>query len=58
MSLCRILKGLPYLRLANFRAIEIAKAFPQAEVLGIDYQKPPMNRLGFGWGIELELTSC
>ncbi|KAG8948964.1 hypothetical protein FRC04_009165 [Tulasnella sp. 424] len=25
-------------------AIEIAEAFPHAEVLGIDYQKPPMNR--------------
>ncbi|KAG9045960.1 hypothetical protein FS837_005360 [Tulasnella sp. UAMH 9824] len=25
-------------------AIEIAKAFPHAEVLGIDYQKPPMDR--------------
>ncbi|KAG8896507.1 hypothetical protein FRC01_011748, partial [Tulasnella sp. 417] len=28
------------------RAIEIARAFPHAEVLGIDYQKPPMNRFG------------
>ncbi|KAG8948962.1 hypothetical protein FRC04_009163 [Tulasnella sp. 424] len=25
-------------------AIEIAEAFPHAEVLGIDYQKPPVNR--------------